>query len=143
MQKFAIPLLLISALIHWLVSQSIFLARITVLEYTAPGHDVASGDPSVTTCGYSSIALIFSIIVGVVMLVCVLAAGFWGRLKPGIPLGGDCSLVVSAACHSEGEGDDVGVMKVKWGALRREEGVEHCGFSSKDVSFPVDGKVYA
>lgn len=121
-----------SALLHWLVSQSIFLARLSLIGF-AP-------DDGLTTCGYSSIALIFTIIVGSVMLVSVLVAGFWGRLRPGIPAGGDCSAVISAACHMHRENTEVWLEEIKWGVV---EGSEHCGFSAQDVGFPMPGKVYA
>lgn len=122
-----------SGLLHWLVSQSIFLARLSVVGFP--------GDDGLTTCGYSSIALIFTIIVGSVTFLAVLVAGFWGRLKPGIPLGGDCSAVISAACHlKREENTDIWLEEVQWGAV---EGSEHCGFGAQDVRFPITGKVYA
>lgn len=56
--RYSVPLLVAFGILHSLVSQSIFLARVTVLD-AAGGEDPAE---SVSTCGYSNIAIIFVII---------------------------------------------------------------------------------
>lgn len=54
--RYGIPLYGTSALMHWLISQSIFLARITAF---FPDGNVDAGN-SFSTCGYSPIALFIS-----------------------------------------------------------------------------------
>ena len=54
--RYGIPLYTTSAIMHWLVSQSLFLARITAF---FPNGDV-DVDSSFSTCGYSPIALFVS-----------------------------------------------------------------------------------
>ena len=92
--RYAIPLLVFSGVLHWFVSQSIFLANIDV--YYANG--VLSPDASYSTCGYSPIAMVFVIIFGFLMILFGLTLGF-RTYKPGIPLAGSCSKKISAACH--------------------------------------------
>ncbi|MCJ1403722.1 hypothetical protein MMC11_006945 [Xylographa trunciseda] len=77
--RYSIPLLVLSGLMHWLVSQSLFLARI--------GEN--DGEVGITviesTCGFSPIAIMFTIIVGSLMVIGVILTGF-RRYRPGIPL---------------------------------------------------------
>jgi len=136
---YAIPLLFFSGLMHWLVSQSIFLARITV--YTLDG--VEDTKNSIATCGYSSIAIIFVLIVGGIMLLISLATGF-RRFKPGIPLASSCSAAISAACHAPRDDGDAAVLPVMWGVVKEEvNGVGHCSFTSDEVVSPVKTRLYA
>lgn len=70
-------------------------------------------------------------------------------------MAGDCSMVISAACHHTGneiEGAEVAGGKVQWGVVSgihstREgadlEEIGHCAFSSDEVESPVTGKAYA
>ena len=57
--KYGLPLLLLSALLHWLVSQSLFLVRGDVFD-----PDGIQTRHSTTTVGYSLIAIITVIVVG-------------------------------------------------------------------------------
>ncbi|KAI9875102.1 MAG: hypothetical protein M1830_008875 [Pleopsidium flavum] len=136
---YAVPLLVFSGLMHWLVSQSIFLARITL--FTLDGMEDAEN--SIATCGYSSIAIIFVLIVGGTMLLISLAAGF-RRFKPGIPLASSCSAAISAACHAPRGDVDAPVLPVMWGVVKEEvNGVGHCSFTSDEAVLPVKTRLYA
>lgn len=53
--RFGIPLYASSGLMHWLISSSLFLARITTLR---PGDASLDTSNSFSTCGYSPIAII-------------------------------------------------------------------------------------
>lgn len=57
--RFGIPLYTSSGIIHWLISQSFFLARITAI--SADGTD--DKDNSFSTCGYSPIAIFVSTLI--------------------------------------------------------------------------------
>ncbi|KAL9581715.1 MAG: hypothetical protein Q9212_003735, partial [Teloschistes hypoglaucus] len=59
---YGIPLMIFSGALHWLVSQSIFLARVTIFDPS--GNE--DKEYSISTCGYSNIAIITVIVVGVV-----------------------------------------------------------------------------
>lgn len=136
--RYAIPLIVFSALMHWLVSQSIFLAHITVL--TNQGVEDQSAD--LITCGFSCIAIIFVIIVGSLMVVAVLVTGCQ-RLKPGIPVASSCSAAISAACHPPSDDVNAAFLPLMWGVAKEGEDVGHCSFSSQDVTPPIDGHLYA
>lgn len=131
-----------SGLLHWLVSQSIFLVSVTV--YGATGNVI--GDEKLVTCGYSCIAIIFVIIVGALMLFAVVGTGF-RRFRPGIPLLGACSAVVSAACHRLQRDELAALQPLQWGVVSCESNsnssFEHCCLSSQDVDMPVAGRYYA
>ena len=92
--KYIIPLCIISTVLHWLVSQSLFLVQVTL--YTRHGTE----DPhhSISRIGYSCIPLLVVIILGSVTVLVGILNGF-RRYKPGIPLAGSCSAAISAACH--------------------------------------------
>lgn len=53
--RYAVPLMIMSGLLHWLVSQSIFIARITAID----NNGIADEGHSASTFGYSPIAIIF------------------------------------------------------------------------------------
>ncbi|KAH0542508.1 hypothetical protein FGG08_003104 [Glutinoglossum americanum] len=141
---YAAPLLVFSVTIHWLVSQSIFLAQIVVFSPTGqPNPSV-----SVSTCGYSPIAIIFAMAAAGLLVASNLALGF-RRYRADIPLVGSCSVAISAACHrSKLEGPEIAYEKVQWGVVRRNEEevgstYGHCSFSAEEVEVPEIGVYYA
>lgn len=136
---FALPLLVLSGSLHWLLSQSIFLARVTV--FNAGGGE--SKYSSISTCGYSCIAIIF--VIGVASVTILGSLGFGFRRYPaGIPLAAGCSAAISAACHPPIGDEDVSVLPVKWGVIPdNKPNVGHCSFSCNEVSDVVPGHMYA
>ena len=170
--RYDIPLMIMSGLLHWFVSQSFFLI---VLEHSGSYSDWTDPFeliPSVTGCGYSPIALLVTIITGTCALLVVIANGFRRYPSNGLPLAGSCSAVISAACHPPLGDGRASCKKVMWGAcggdidgswdmevdisnLLRTEGKEamrpddervkvgHCSFTSTTVEEPEEGKLYA
>lgn len=153
--RFSVPLMFMSGTLHWLVSQSIFLVSIDFYDYmdnrSAAGQqwlrdmafDPRDDSMSVTTCGYSPIAIVCVIIFGSLMFIALLAAGFI-PYKRGMPLASSCSMAISAACHPESE-TQVSVQEVQWGVLEASDNqadVRHCSFSECSVSQPVIGHLY-
>lgn len=142
--RYAIPLTILSGLFHWLVSQSLFLASVTIVDERS---DTKLFD-SVTTLGYSPVAIIFSIVAAIILVTVAVGIGAM-RLLPGIPLAGSCSAAISAACHvPRYEGERVAERRLIWGAVHHgeEEGrgcIGHCCFSAKEVEKPVEGRLYA
>ena len=146
--SYAIPILIASGLIHWLVSQSIFLAKVNV--YDANGNILPHA--SVMTCGYSCIAMLFVIILAVLCIIGGNANGF-RRYKPGMPLAGSCSAAISAACHPPEGDENASTRPLMWGVVDGgvggggdgddNYGVGHCSFSSLAVSPLVPGRLYA
>ncbi|CUS15055.1 unnamed protein product, partial [Tuber aestivum] len=138
---YAIPLMILSGLLHWLTSQSLFLARV---EISGPlGGEVSS---TISTVGYSCIALIFVLTLGGFALLAAAGMGF-RPFAAEITTVGSCSAAISAACHAWGEDSEVIVgRKVRWGdvGIEPRSGVRHLTFSSeKGVGKPTHGEAYA
>lgn len=139
---YGLPLLIASGTLHWLISQSIFLARVTV--YQDPGF----GDPGVATdtsqIGYSCPPIICCIILGSVMLMVALGQGF-RKFASGIPVASSCSVAISTACHRPESDIDAASMPVLWGTVDdgKTDEVGHVSFSSQDVGDLIPGRMYA
>ena len=142
--QYAIPLLVASGLLHWLVSQSIFLANVKVYD----SNDKFLEDESASTLGYSSIATIFVLVLGAFLIIIGIACGF-RQYEPGMPLVRSSSAAISAACHPPKSDQGVSTKPVMWGVVGtltfddNGEPVGHCSFSSMDVEPPVVGRLYS
>jgi hypothetical protein len=159
--RYGIPLLCGSALLHWLVSQSIFLIRVTI--YDVQGAvDPAS---ALSAVGYSPLAIIVSVSVGAVFIIAVLVLGTFRRYSGMMPAPGGCSAVVASACHlvgeEKGDGESVAEKKVMFGVtgvycddeddagerigqdLAEERVVMHASFSAGEVTKLETGSWYA
>ena len=133
--KYGIPLLIASAALHWLVSQSLFLVNMT--GYSTKGQKLMQ---TISGIGYSCIAIITVIFFGAILLLLEVLNGF--RVHRGMPLAGSCSAAISAACHRPDEDVDAATKPVMWGVVHSENGVGHCCFTSFEVSRPVPGEHY-
>ncbi|MCJ1471140.1 hypothetical protein MMC07_009788 [Pseudocyphellaria aurata] len=153
--RFAIPIMLLSGLLHWLVSQSLFLVAVETWdqgkrldrESWSQESERTTTSPDWLTCGYSPMAIIFVIILAVFMMVLGIGIGM-KRYGSGIPVGGSCSVVLSAACHVEDEKIESSKMASKplqWGCVPSggSDGVGHCAFSDATVTFPQQSVLYA
>jgi len=96
--------------------------------------------------GYSSIAIIFVLMLGVVALLAGVGMGY-RKFAAEITTVGSCSAAISAACHVWGEDSEEIVGKgMRWGdvGIGPNLGVKHLTFSSEmGVRKPVPGEVYA
>jgi len=121
------------------MSQSLFLALVDV--YYLDGS--LNQSDSISTVGYSCIAIFSAIIVGCLAVVAGLLNGF-RRYTPGIPLVGSCSSAISSACHRMPEEPSASLMPLKWGVVNANQGksVMHCSLSSLEVTSPVVGCLY-
>jgi hypothetical protein len=137
--RFGIPLVILS----------IFVVSFDV--YDDRGESVITGlgwiDDVVTrTCGYSPIAMLAVVILGVFMMAIVVGFGYI-PYKHGMPLAGSCSLAISAACHPGQHTEEDIVLseqELRWGVVSTSvDGVGHCAFSSKEVGPLVKGRTYA
>jgi hypothetical protein len=138
--RYGVPLVALSALLHWLISQSIFLVRIVGYR---DGEREPSGDTM--TVGYSPPAIVIGVCVGVLLPAGLLLTGR-RRFRSGMPVAGSCSLAIAAACHprsAETMSEGIEYERLKWGVEPCEEGkVGHCAFSGAKVDKAVDGMVY-
>ncbi len=150
---FGIPLMLAAILLHWLLSQSLFLVRTVTYQVANPGQAVLN--PSATTIGgyvsnlgYSYAAILTSLIWGLVLVIIIVAVMYVCKYPVGLPIGGTNSAVISAACHAgpkETANGDMTDQPLKWGVIipGSEDIVGHCSFSSEHVDFPQPGHLYA
>lgn len=92
--SFAVPMIVLSALLHWLISQSIFLA--VVAEY-APDGELFNAF-AISTCGYSPIGMVFVLFVGLAILLCVMLTAVL-PVDNGMPVVGSCSAALAANCR--------------------------------------------
>lgn len=137
--RIAIPLTVVSATLHWLCSQAIFL--VIIAHYDALGKVIDSF--AVATCGFSPMAMILTLLVGGSVVLGLIGLGF-RRLGSSMPRAGCCSAAIAAACH--GSEPDAYLKPLQWGVVPGsggESGIEHCCFSSREVTEPVAGKKYA
>jgi hypothetical protein len=149
--RYAIPLLGFSAVMHWLISQGIFL--IAVERHDPLGNPARSpSDPDLNlykydadaaiegehySCGWSPLAVLLVTCGGVLMIAGAIGMGR-RKYQPGMPLGGTNSAVIAAACPVAGEEENIECKKVKWGVVS-EYDTNGTGHSSKEPAFPQEG----
>ncbi|KAI7269566.1 hypothetical protein KC343_g3010 [Hortaea werneckii] len=138
--RYAAPLLIASTTVHWLISQSIFLARISTSDYK--GRSTSGGDFS--EVGYSCLPILLAILLGTAMLIAAFACGF-RKFASHIPVAGSCSVALAAAAHRPKDDIDAAFLPVQWGEVRREgtDEVGHCCFTSQEVHDLTPGRKYA
>jgi hypothetical protein len=140
--RFGLPLMVLSSVLHWLVSQSIFLVDIDYRSYSS-GFGWRS-ERSELSCGYSPLAIILTLIAGVLMLIAIGAFGSM-RLKSNMPVVANSSAAIAAACQMPVEEHEKGAsqLKLQWGVTGYDEdGVGHCSFSSFPVEPPKGDRMY-
>jgi hypothetical protein len=68
------------------------------------------------------------------------------RLNTGMPLAGNCSAVIAAACHSRAAEDreDISASEVQWGVTGYDEdNIGYCAFSvSEGLEQPINDNLY-
>ena len=150
-----IALLALQTLLHWFVSQSIFVVQMMV--YNKDGSpvtfDPSSGDidfSHFTNCGYSPIAIIFAVIAaGVLLLTAII---FLRRRFPASspPVVSTCSAAISAACHIANRNEETVYKELRLGVNGGfPNGLGHCSlvpaeaWNSGQTHTPVDGFAYA
>lgn len=151
--RYAVPLITVSVVMHWLVSQSFY-----VISFKNYDHNGKFQYETIRDCGYLPRAILITICLGAAILTVGIAMGF-RKYKPGIPLVGSCSAAISAACHPP-QGDDKPSRKaVRWGSCgptstldmaganptlsSGESEIGHCSLTSFNVEPPVEGVLYA
>ncbi|KAI9836725.1 MAG: hypothetical protein M1837_003257 [Sclerophora amabilis] len=136
--KYGIPFITASSLLHWLISQSIYLVLINWVDFG--GADVP--DWRISSCGFSNLAIILTLAFGSTLLIVGIGLGF-RRYQSGMPLASSCSAAISAACHPPSGDVDAARKPVKWGAIEHNGPSAHCTFTSKEVNFPFPGQHHA
>ncbi|KAB8219931.1 hypothetical protein BDV33DRAFT_231229 [Aspergillus novoparasiticus] len=110
--RFSIPTMAISAILHWLLSESIFYVR--VYQYDTAG--TLDETKTISTCGMSPIAMIFTLSLVGLALVIIFGLAL-KRFPTQMPLAGNCSLAISAACHPPLDDEDSALKPLMWGEV--------------------------
>lgn len=132
--KVSIPLMAASVVLHWAMSQSLFLAKVDAIS----PRGILDQNSSMSTLGWSPLALlIFQIMSG--LMLAVLIASFFRKLNAGAPSVGSNSRAIMAASYALGDGKEEARKKVKYGVLGDSGRV---GFGSEGVGMLEDGEVY-
>ncbi|KAJ4290981.1 hypothetical protein N0V90_010177 [Kalmusia sp. IMI 367209] len=143
--RIAVPFTILSAFLHWLVSQSFFLVSVQLYAYSAADgwHELRGSPVGEISCGYSLLPLVALLVTGGALLVAIFVMGFV-PLRSTTPIVGSCSAAIAAACQPLGEDDsEAAVMKVQWGVMGCfEDGYEHCGMSRRPVRELVKQETY-
>jgi len=136
--RWALPIAATSGVLHWLMSETLFLVRADVRNRNGELLDVES----FSACGYSLSSLLAMVLVGFVPIF-VTGWVVTRPLKQRVPFAAGNSLVVSAACHAPADDVDVHLKKVIWGEVGSFKGVGHCSLTSGETRRPVPGTRYA
>ncbi|KAF2155260.1 hypothetical protein K461DRAFT_276457 [Myriangium duriaei CBS 260.36] len=111
--RYALPLMVVSALAHWVISQSFFVMAV---EYS--GMDGLIDNATFYAAGYSVMAIIIALALGGALILTLLVVGMRRLPATGIPFVGCCSAAISAACHGEVEATE----PLRWGVVADYEG---------------------
>ena len=90
-------------------------------------------DRIISACGYSPLAMIFTMVFGALMIVTALGIGIHRKYEPGMPSAAICSAAISVACHPTEDDLDAATLPVMFGAIETESGVKLATFSGKEV----------
>ncbi|KAI1476100.1 hypothetical protein F4774DRAFT_394652 [Daldinia eschscholtzii] len=132
--RYGIPLYTTSSLLHWLVSQSLFLARITAICADGSPEICPSGEVDIihsfSTCGHSPFALFITLIVGGIIVIAI--AGIGLRKYDGtMSMVSTNSMAISAACHALKEDrEEAYLLPVQWGVVEIKDGIGKCTFTT-------------
>ncbi|KAK0298730.1 hypothetical protein LTS00_002492 [Friedmanniomyces endolithicus] len=136
---YSLPLLVTSGTLHWLISQSIFLARISIYN-----DGVNSDQDDYSEVGYSCTPILCVVLLGTAMLVFALGMGC-RKFASSMPVAGSCSVALAAACHPPKRDEDASFLPVRWGevadASGEEDEVRHCSFTSGEVQAMTPGRL--
>ena len=140
---YSIPLVVLSSLLSWLASQSLFMVQIDIMDESLIPASIppTSMTNTISSCGFSPGAIILTVMVGSLIAFGAILTGL-RRYSSGMPLAATCSGAISAACHRADDDVDASVLPLQWGVVSTKDGVGHCSFSSKLVGPLVPGRRY-
>jgi hypothetical protein len=144
--RYSIPILVTFGILHWLVSQSLYLKDVVWIVHV---NSKNKPRPSTTSVGYSPLASLIGLAILTALLIVIVVQGLW-RVQADMPLLRSCSAVIAAACQPRREDavDGAHLKKLQWGVMCEPVesyigNVGHCGFSARYVGSPVEGAIYA
>ncbi|KAL8847230.1 MAG: hypothetical protein Q9221_007717 [Calogaya cf. arnoldii] len=104
---YSLPLLAISSVLSWLVSQSLFVVSVAVRDK----GQLLPPNYMFSRCGYSPGAITLTLTVSAVLAFASIAVEL-RRDSMGMPLAAICSGAISAACHPSADEQEVAVLPV-------------------------------
>ena len=138
--RYAIPLIVVSAGLHWLLSETIYLVRVAT--YDIDEELLPLGDLSIISYGCSGLGLILFISLSGLMILALCFFCF-RRYIPRMPVVSSCSLAISAACHPPQIREDMAFQPLMYGVTGlNENGTKHVSFSSEEVEPLAVGEIY-
>ncbi|KAL4784860.1 hypothetical protein BJX76DRAFT_356596 [Aspergillus varians] len=140
--RYSMPLTACLLLLHWLVSQSVFLARSAAF---LPSGESIDSESSSRAC-YSTMGIILSLATGIVLIVALVGIGFQ-RTTFLLPPVSSCSAAISAACHKPEGDSDAELLPVQWAVVVPSDmeppGIGHCCLTTiANSERPVKGCLY-
>ncbi|KAI2615203.1 hypothetical protein GGR54DRAFT_632302 [Hypoxylon sp. NC1633] len=136
---FGIPLYITSGIMHWLISQSFFLARITAI------HPDEADDTrnSFSTCAYSPLAIFITLLVGLILVLGLVGLSF-RKYDGTMRMVSTNSRAISAACHCPPQDRESGyLLPLTYGVVEMNDGVGRMAFTTaSDVRLPEAGGKY-
>jgi hypothetical protein len=109
---YSLPIMLVSAIMHWLLSQTLFFVQIDIIDIDGSWRS----DP-IMACGYSALPMLPGFILAGVIPIVALGLGI-RRYKSNMPLAGNCSAALSAHCHPPSDDVDAALKHVIWGRIK-------------------------
>lgn len=143
--SYSIPLLVASAVLHWLISQSIFLVRVSYnLDEREMEDEFLVGRSSFTSIGISPSAILSVLVLGSCFLMVAVGLGF-RKVSSHVPMAASCSFALAAAAHRPVTDSDAAIRPVQWGEVPEmgNDEVGHCCFTSHEVVEAKVGRKYA
>lgn len=166
--RYGIPLTVLQILMHFCLSQSIFLARLVY--YDSTGKAVPIEERGYLSVGYSPPAIVTTMILWTVVVFAI-AFHTFKAISNHVPPHGNQSIVISAMCHPEGherqgsqdvtsssgEPEPLSTKTLMWGVTSKPEEVfdeseqgtlqshhfpGHCTFTDRFVDLPEMGQRY-
>lgn len=128
-----IALLAFQTLLHWFISQSLFLVQVQIYQKDGtpkqpdPAKNRYQDDSKYSSLGYSPMAIILSVVAaGLLVLSAVIF--LFRRFPAGSPpIVSTCSAAISASCHPITKKEDMLYMEMRWGVDGGfSNGVGHC-----------------
>ncbi|RAK96220.1 uncharacterized protein BO80DRAFT_429210 [Aspergillus ibericus CBS 121593] len=140
--RYSIPLLTLSTILHWLLSQSLFFVNIQAYDISGKKNPADSS----RSCGYSPMPMFIALwvlILGIGLLLGLGARPFRAHM----PLATHCSAAISAACHPPVGDEGAAERPVMWGEIPgipvgAKQEHAHCSFTSGEVVTPSLIKLY-
>lgn len=147
-----LSLLTLQVILHWLVSQSIFVISLNIHDPDGNLTQYRKEGPRFLNCGYSPIAIIFTVIASVLLMLSAMILACRKLPQDAPPVVATCSAAISAACHLPHGVLEQGSLygSMKWGQCGQPQyGVAHCAlmpeaaFKNGFAKSPVPGWAYA